>query len=182
MSIRPKRTLPLVLFAVFLGACAPADLALTDTERAAVEAEVRTVIDGLLEAMNAHEPKRVVAYYTDAPDFLALTCTSYLTGGRNFKALTGPSYGPRRGATFEHRLVGVRILSPAAAVVSLRGGSTRAPALFWTRVLEKEEGVWRITYEHQSWPGCSEPPAPHPFTAPMEPTDSAGALSEVPGN
>jgi hypothetical protein len=70
----------------------------------------------------------------------------------------------------DHR---VQVLSPTAAVALQRGSSSRAPALFWTRVLVKEDGRWVITYEHQSWPGCDPPPAPHPYTAPG---DSAGLL------
>jgi ketosteroid isomerase-like protein len=156
------------------GACAADSTTLSEAERRAVASEVTGVMDELLEAMNARDADGVASHYTDAPEFLALTCTSYINGGRTFKALTGPTYGPRTGATFEHRVVAVQALSPTAAVVSLSGGSTRAPALFWTRLLVKESGRWLITYEHQSWPGCSEPRAPHPFTSAV---DSAGLLS-----
>jgi ketosteroid isomerase-like protein len=158
-----------------VGACSTAPATLSDAERQTVVSEVRDVMNELLEAMNAHDPDRAVSFYSDAPEFVALTCTSYITGGTTFKALVSPTYGPRRGATFEHRVVRVQALSPTAAVVSLSGSSSEAPALFWTRVLVKEEGGWLITYEHQSWPGCSEPTAPHPFTTPG---DSAGLLDE----
>jgi len=144
-----------------------------------VVSEVTDVMNELLEAMNAHDPDRVVSFYTDAPEFLALTCTSYISGGTTFKALVGPTYGPRRGATFEHRVVRAQALSPTAAVATLSGNSSKVPALFWTRILVKEEGRWLITYEHQSWPGCSEPRAPHPFTPPG---DSAGLLEGGTGN
>ena len=154
-------------------ACSAAPATLSDAERQAVVSEVTDVMNELLEAMNAHDPDRVVSFYTDAPEFVALTCTSYITGGSTFKALVAPTYGPRTGATFEQRVVRAQALSPTAAVVSLSGGSSEAPALFWTRVLVKDDGRWLITYEHQSWPGCSEPRAPHPFTAPG---DSAGLL------
>lgn len=169
-------TRSLVLSLALLSACSgPPRTSLTDAERQTVVTEVRGVMGELLEAMNAHEPGRVMSFFSDAPEFLALTCTSYLTGGQTFKAMAGPTHGPGRGTTFQHQVVSVQALSPTAAVVSLRGSSSLAPALFWTRVLVKEEGRWIITYEHQSWPGCSAPPAPHPYTTP---DDSAGLLPE----
>ncbi len=127
----------------------------------------------LIQAKNAHDPDRVTSFYSDAPDFLALTCTSYIAGGGTFKARIRPTFGARRGTTFEQQVVAVQVLSPTVAVVSLEGGSSRAPALFWTRVVVKDEGRWVISYEHQAWPGCGEPPAPHPFTSPG---DSAGLV------
>jgi ketosteroid isomerase-like protein len=166
-----KHTPLLLLCSVLVGACSGGTQTLTDAQRDTVTAEVTATMTQLLEAMNAHEPDRVMSFYTDAPEFLALTCTSYISGGTTFKAMTGPFYGPKRGTAFGHRVVGVQVLSPTAAVVSLSGSSSLAPALFWTRVLVNQDGRWLITYEHQSWPGCSDPPAPHPYTSPG---DSSG--------
>ncbi len=168
-----KSTLSLAFMPLLFGACA--DATLTDADRQAVVAEVTTVMTEFLEAKNAHEPDRVVSFYSDAPEFVALTCTSYVTGGTTFKSMIGPLHGPRRGTTFEQRVNAVQVISPTAAIVSLEGSTSRAPALFWTRVLVKQDGRWLITYEHQSWPGCSDPPAPHPYTTPG---DSAGLLPE----
>ena len=160
--------------------CFPAPETLTQEERDALAAEVTAVMTAMTEAMNAHDPERVTEFYTDAPEFVALTCTSFISGGAMYKAMVGPTYGPGRGTTWEQRIVSVQVLSPTAAVVSQAGGSSRAPALFWTKVLVKQEGRWLITYEHQSWPDCSPPPEPHPTLSPVDsipldtiPSDSA---------
>ena len=173
MSTSLRGLLPLVVLTLLSGACSAASPTLADADTQVVEAEVRAVMTELVEAKNAHDPERVASFYSDAPDFLALTCTSYIAGGSAFKEMTRPTHGPRRGTTWEQRVVAVQVLSPTAAVVSLEGSSSRAPALFWTRVVVKEEDRWVITYEHQSWPGCGEPPAPHPFTTPG---DSSGLV------
>jgi ketosteroid isomerase-like protein len=166
MSASLRGLRPLVVLPLLTGACSAAPSTLTDADTRAVEAEVTAVMTELVDAKNAHDPERVVSFYSDAPDFLALTCTSYLAGGSTFKERIGPTVGARRGTTFEQQVVDVWVLSPTAAVVALEGSSSRAPALFWTRVVVKEQGRWIITYEHQSWPGCRKPPTPHPFTAP----------------
>jgi ketosteroid isomerase-like protein len=155
------RTLPALVLLACLG-CSPASQTLTEEERAAVTAEVTAAMTAMTEAMNAHDPERVMAFYTDAPEFLALTCTSFISGGATYKAMVSHTYGPRRGTTFEQRVVSVQPLSTTAALVTQAGGSSRAPALFWTRALVKQDDRWIITYEHQSWPGCSPPPEPHP--------------------
>lgn len=152
------------LLVIPVTACAPGASSLDDAGRKAIADEVTAVMADMTEAMNAHDPERVVAFYTDAAEFLFLGCTQFISGGATFKAMVGPTYGPRRGATFTQRVASVRVLSPTAAVVTQVGGSDRAPALFWTKVLVKEEGRWIITYEHQSWPGCEAPPEPHPAT------------------
>ena len=166
-----RRTLPIATILPLTWGCSAAPL--TDAERQAVVDEVTDVMAELNDAMNAHEPERVVAFYSDDPGFLALTCTGFISGGSTFKAMTGPTYGPKRGRTFQQQVVRVQVLSATAAVVSQRGSSSTAPWLFWTRVLSKDSGRWIITYEHQSWPGCSPPVDPHPTTTP---SDSAALL------
>jgi ketosteroid isomerase-like protein len=161
MTARAKRLLPVALL---VSACASTP-PFTAADREAVASEIRSTLAELTEAMNDHDPERVVAFYSDAPEFLFLGCTSAITGGARFKQIVVPTYGPGRGATFVQRVARVQVLSPTAAVALQRGSSSRAPALFWTRVLVKEDGRWVITYEHQSWPGCDPPPAPHRFTA-----------------
>lgn len=145
--------------------------ALTDADRQALAAEVRATLNGLTDAINAHDQAGAVAAYTDAAELVFVGCTSTIMGGPMFKQMVGPTYGRANGPTFEQPVVSVQVLSPTSAVAYQVGRSTRAPALFWTRVLVKEEGRWLITHEHQSWPDCDPPPAPHPYT---EPDDSAG--------
>jgi ketosteroid isomerase-like protein len=161
----PRRSLAASL-CLFIAACAPTAPVLSDAHREAVAAEVTATLTALNDAMNAHEPERVVSFYSDAPEFVALTCTSFITGGAAFKGMVGPTFGPRRGATFQQRVASIQALSATTAVVAQSGSSTRAPALFWTRVLKKQDDRWIITYEHQSWPGCPEPTTPHPATTP----------------
>ena len=70
---------------------------------------------------------------------------------------------------FEQELLSIQILTPTVAVAALRGHSTEAEALFWTEVLQKgEDGRWLITYEHESWPGCSVPTGAHMGTEGMQ--------------
>jgi ketosteroid isomerase-like protein len=176
MSVSLKRFLPLVLFAA---ACAPAPASLSDADRAAVTAEVTAALTELTAAMNVHDSEAVVAFYLEDPSFLYLGCTDFVTGGATFRRMVAPYYGPGSAVTFEQQIVSVQVLSPTAAVVSQRGGSSEADALFWTQVLVKKDGRWLITYEHESWPGCKAPSAPHPFTAPG---DSAGLLPGGIGN
>ncbi len=106
-------------------------------------------------------------------------CTNAIVGGATFKQMVGPTYRPATGATFVQRVAAVQALSPTSAVAYQVGNSSSAPALFWSRVLVKEAGRWIITYEHQSWPGCESPAAPHPYS---EPSDSAGLRPGGPAN
>jgi len=170
MSVIVKRFVPLALF---IAACAPTPASLSDADRAAVVAEVTAALSELTAAMNAHDPEGVIAYYPKDPGFLYLGCTDFITGGATFRRMVAPYYGPGNEVTFEQQIVSVQVLSPTAAVVSQRGSSSEADALFWTQVLVKKDGRWFITYEHESWPDCDPPSAPHPFTAPG---DSAGLL------
>ncbi len=159
-----KRILPVTLLVCACVSSPP----LTEADRQALAREVRATLAELTEAINDHETERVAAFYTDASEFLFLGCTSALTGGARFKQVVVPTYGPTRGATFEQRVATVQVLSPTAAVALQYGSSNRASGLFWTRVLVKEGARWVITYEHQSWPDCAPPPAPHPQTTPSD--------------
>ncbi|OGU05039.1 MAG: hypothetical protein A2W29_10455 [Gemmatimonadetes bacterium RBG_16_66_8] len=160
---KPKWVLHLLLSAA---ACAPASTPLTDAGREAVTNEVKAVLAELTSAMNSRDGEAVVSFYSDSPDFLYLGCTDFLIGGATFRQMVTPYYGPARDVTFEQRIVSIQALSPTVAVVSQRGSSTEAEALFWTQVLVKRDGRWVITQEHESWPGCNPPREPHPFTTP----------------
>lgn len=169
----PKKN-PILALTLLAAACAPAPF--TAADRATVAREVTATLTELTEAMNNHDSEGVVAFYSENPDFLYLGCTDYVTGGATFRRMVGPYYGPSSVVTFEQRIVSVQVHSPTAATVSQRGASSEAEALFWTRVLVKRDGRWVITYEHESWPGCAEPSAPHPMTTA---SDSAGLLPGI---
>jgi ketosteroid isomerase-like protein len=137
-------TKPIALVSLTLIAAACAPVPLTDADRAAIAKEVTEALGELTAAMNDHDPESVVSFYAEDPDFLYLGCTDYVTGGTNFRQMAGPTYSARSDV--------------------MRGSSTETEALFWTQVLVKRDGRWLITYEHESWPGCNPPGAPHPMT------------------
>ncbi|MDH5588636.1 MAG: SgcJ/EcaC family oxidoreductase [Gemmatimonadota bacterium] len=133
--------------------------------RDAIVAEVTGVMQDLTRAMNAHDAEEVLAFYGRTEDFTYLGCTEFILGGSAFAGTVAPFYAAHPEVVFEQEIVGVQVAGPDAAVVTQRGASSEAGALFWTRlVLRGEDGRWRIAMEHESWPGCEEPRGPHPFT------------------
>ena len=145
----------------------------------ALAREVEETLGQLTEAMNAHDPERVLGFFTNSEEFLYLGCTDFMLGYRTFSTRVAPFYQNSLEVTFQQDVVRTQVLSPTVAVVALRGGSTEIEGLFWTEVLVKEDGRWLIAHEHASWPGCSPPTDPHPFTTgsgmPLnDPADTAG--------
>jgi len=174
---KSRMRIPSALFAstlILLPACGPGTETLTEAQRNAIRAEVEETLVGLTEAMNAHDPDRVLAYFRDSEEFLYLGCTDFIMGWDAFSSRVGPYYTANRNVTFEQTIVRTQVLSPTVAVVALRGSSSDAEALFWTEVLVREkDGRWRISHEHESWPDCSAPSEPHPFTSGGEMPGSA---------
>jgi ketosteroid isomerase-like protein len=147
--------------------CTRAPAVLTDEEQRAVTAEVREAIIDLRAAMNAQDPQRVSTRYDRSGDFAYVGCTELILGGAEYRRITSPYYSASRSVTFEQEVVHIRALDRHAAVVAMRGSSTRAPHLFWTQVWIKDgSGRWVVGHEHESWPGCREPRGAHPPTAP----------------
>jgi uncharacterized protein (TIGR02246 family) len=135
-----------------------------------VEVEVRELIGELTEAMNSHDPDQVLSFYRESEEFIYVGCTDLMFGWETFSTLVEPFYRNSVDVTFEQEILGIQVLSPTTAVVTLQGSSTEAQALFWTEVLVQEpDGRWVIAHEHESWPGCPEPP-------PLHPTGSGEAL------
>jgi uncharacterized protein (TIGR02246 family) len=158
-----------VFLALFATACDSAPSPLTEGEREAIALEVEETLGQLTEAMNAHDSERVLAFFRNSDDFLYLGCTDFILGWEAFSRLLGPYYPANPDVVFQQEVVRTQVLSPTVAVAALRGSSTDAEALFWTEVLVREEdGRWLIAHEHESWPGCSPPSAPHPFTSGSE--------------
>jgi len=157
-----------VLLAIFMavalaGACDPGPAVFDQALKAEIATEVRETLAGLTEAMNSHDSERVFGYFRQSEEFLYLGCTDYLFGFGDFSVRVGPYYEANSEVVFHQEVVRLQVLSPTVAVAALQGGSTDAEALFWTEVLVKEEGNWVIAHEHESWPGCSPPPAVHDF-------------------
>ena len=147
---------------------APVQPPLTQARREALAEEVRAVMGQLTDAMNAHDPDRVLSFYRESEAFVYVGCTDPMFGWSTFSRLVAPYYRTNTDVTFHQEILQLQILSPTTAVVTLRGGSTEAEALFWTEVLVREaDGRWLIAHEHESWPGCDEPPPLHPTGAPM---------------
>lgn len=138
---------------------------LTSAEREALAAEVRQIISDLLSAMNAHQPASALALYDDSPDFLYVGCTDLMAGPKLFKGIVGPLL-ENPEVSFRAEILRVQILDARTAIVTTREASHAQDGIFTTRVLVKgEEGGWRIRHEHSSWPGCKQPPPPHPGTS-----------------
>ncbi len=174
--MRTALALPLMC-GVILGACQPSPRSMSEAERATVEEEVRQSLADLVLAMNAHDPEQIFGYFRQTEEFLYLGCTSFLLGWDAYSTRVGSYYKAHPAITFEQEVVEVQVLSPTAAVAAIRGSSTEADALFLTEVLVKEDGAWKITHEHESWPGCPPPSMPHPFTSGSELLDTLDAGS-----
>ena len=155
-------TLILLLVALVPMACTSGPGPLSGNERAATVQEVTETLNGLTEAMNSHDPERVFSFYRQDESFFYLGCTDILSGWGTFSTRVGPYYTFNSEVTFQQEILSIQVLSPTVAVAAMRGSSTEEGALFWTEVLQKgEDGRWLITYEHESWPGCSAPAGPH---------------------
>jgi hypothetical protein len=173
----------LFLFATL--ACAPASEELDPDRVQALKLEVQQTLSDLTEAMNRHDPNEVLSYYRSGEEFLYLGCTDVLLGWQAFSVRAGNYYRANPDVVFQQEVIRIQVLSPSVAVAALRGSSSEVEALFWTQVLVKEDGAWGIAYEHESWPGCSPPPVPHPFTTPADttttPADTTDLVSSDPG-
>ena len=150
----------------------------------ALEVEVRETLAGLTEAMNQHDPDRVLGYYKESERFLYLGCTYFMLGWETFSPRAWSYHVANPQVVFHQEVVEVQVVGPTVAVAALQGGSSEAEALFWTEVLVKEDGAWKITYEHESWPGCPPPPTPHPFTTgeDMPGMEPSGSLPDTAGS
>ena len=157
-----RKSLPVLGSALLLIACASGPDARPSLDDAALMEEIQETLTGLTEAMNAHDPDLVFSFYRQDPSFLYLGCTNILFGWDTFATRVGPYYTANTEVTFQQEILNIQILSPTVAVATMRGSSTEDAALFWTEVLQRNEaGRWLITYEHESWPGCSVPRGPH---------------------
>jgi len=167
------------LLGVVCLACQPQSGPLTDQTRQDVDAQVRAASAALVDAMNVGDAPTVLAFYQDGPSFVYLGCTDYILGGESFRRMVGPYYRADQPRDFALGIVAAQVLGPDQAVVSLQGSSANGSALFLTQVWIREDGAWRVSLEHASWPGCPEPRGPHPFTAAPE---GAALQPGTPGN
>lgn len=164
--MRKTEICSLLLLALFPAGCQRSSAPLDEAEKQTIAREVEETLGRLTEAMNAHDPDAVLGFYQHSDDFLYLGCTSFLLGFDTFSSRVGPYYLAKPEVIFHQEVVRTQVLSPTAAVVALRGGSSEAEALFWTEVLVRDaDGRWMITYEHESWPGCPAPSGPHTLTS-----------------
>jgi len=145
-------------------ACTPSGETLDQARKEALRAEVQETLSGLTQAMNSHDPEQILEYYQGDDDFLYLGCTEVVLGWDAFTQRVGMYYLANPEVTFHQETTWIQILGPTVAVAALRGGSSKAENLFWTEVLVKGADGWKVSYEHESWPGCPVPSAPHPFT------------------
>lgn len=166
------RILPAVLL---LGACTAAPATLTDAGRASAAEEVRAATSTLQAALNAHDPGAIFAHYRLDPAFTYVGCTNYMFGGDLFRNIVG-AFHRQNAVPYAYAVQALQVLSPGSAVVALQGEAGDLQ-MFVTRVLEKDEaGRWLVVHEHESWPGCSAPAAPHPGTAPGDTVGLGSAI------
>jgi ketosteroid isomerase-like protein len=166
-----SRALPLVLLAT---ACAPAQAPFTDADADAVAEEVRAASLALVDALNTHKTDTILSFYSLDEDFTYVACTAYYVGGEGYRAFALSFHSLYPETRYALEVGSVRVLGPSHAVVALEGSLTGP--LWVTRVLRKEaSGRWLVTWEHESWPGCAGPAAPHPGTNEADSTATAPA-------
>lgn len=157
------RFLPL---AVLVAACT-SGASLSDSQKQAVDREVREVSAALVDALNAHDADAILGFYSLDDDFTYVGCTGFTFQASVFESLLRGYHRAHPDAETAMSVQRLRVLTPETAVVSLQGPSGDLEALFTTRVLQKNaQGEWKVVYEHESWPDCSEPVRPHPGSAP----------------
>ena len=156
------RNFAIGLLAILTGACSTHPDPPTDAEALALRGEVASALSAHTEAMSSGDPERVFSFYKQDDRFFYLGCTDVLFGWGTFSSRVEFFYRDRPELTFEREILSIQILEPTVAVVAMAGRSSEADGLFWTEVLQKQEdGRWLITYEHESWPGCSRPGPGH---------------------
>jgi ketosteroid isomerase-like protein len=170
--------LPLLLAAACApGAPPPAQSGSADPVKQEVAAAVSAATDSLTAAMNAHDADRILAFFDLGPDFVYVSCTDVVFGGEMFGNITRSLHAQRKGVTYKVTPANTTVLGPDAAVVSIRTESSDTLAsnpVLTTRALSKGvDGQWRIVYQHQSWPGCKAPRAPHPGMSPEAMAEAA---------
>jgi ketosteroid isomerase-like protein len=146
-----------ILVGAVLGGCTGSgvgDAGMSDSERVAVVEEAEAAIASMFDAMNAGDAEAVLEYYSAGP-FIRISCTQIQDPGE-FRIATELYYRTRDSLQFHYHVIGSRALSPDAAVVSASGGLPEVDGLFWTWVLEREEGQMKVVHEHESWAGCPE--------------------------
>jgi uncharacterized protein (TIGR02246 family) len=169
----PRFRFPIALLFVVLAGCGPAQAPFTRAQRDTAESEVREAVEQLTAAMGSRDSEQVLAFYRESREFVFLGCTDLMFGSEVFSRVLGPYWDSRPGPAVEREILRVQVLNPGTAVVTLRGGSQDASALFWTQVLVREaDGRWLIAHEHQSWPGCAEPPRLHDMGDPGNPGEA----------
>ena len=164
-----------VFLLLALSACRPSSPGGAPTDPEAVESEVRAASLAGVDALNAHDADRILGFYRLDDTFTQVACTAVRSGGPAFANLTRALHTQFKDVFYDMTCVRVQHLGPDAAAVALQG--TMLDPLFVTRVLRKEaDGRWLVVYEHESWPGCPSPVAPHPGTGPA----AAAAMGNTP--
>jgi uncharacterized protein (TIGR02246 family) len=152
----------ILLAALSTGACQPVAPELTDAERDAIATEVVEVMGELFEAMNAHDPERVLDHYLDSVDFVYVGGTSSHVSRDWLERVVRSWYPRHQDVTFTHQVLHVQVLSPTVVAVLTQGGSSETPTLVWTHVLVRgDDGRWVIAHEHEVT-SDEPPPAEHP--------------------
>jgi len=165
---------PLPLLVLLSAACAPAQAPFTDADADAAAEEVRAASLALVDALNTHQADSILAFYSLDEDFTYVACTTYYVGGEGFESFVKSFHGLYPDTKYTLEVGSVRVLGPSHAVVVLEG--SLAGPLWVTRVLRRDvRGRWLVTWEHESWPGCSDLGAPHPGSTEADSAAAPGA-------
>ena len=142
--------------------CRPASSKLTATQRTAIASEVNQTVADLFDAMNAHDPERVLSYHRNSEDFIYAGVLDVRLGWERFVSVAQTWYPANEDVTFTHEIVQTQVLSPTVATVVLRGKSSSEDDLLWSTVFLREGNRWKVALEHESWSMCTEAPRQHP--------------------
>lgn len=171
----PSTRLSASSFILLAAACTPSAPPRPGFDGEVIASEVRAASLALVEAMNAHTPDSILAFYALDDDFTYVGCTNFMFGPETFAGVVRGYHSANPEVRYDMAVQGVRVLGPDAAVVSLQGTSSPDLVLFTTRVVSRDDdGRWRVVWEHESWPGCPAPTAPHPGTVPEDTAGGAG--------
>lgn len=157
----------LAILALTSGACAGPGGELTQEQSQAIQDEVMVTLLDFVDALNAHDADLVLSYYTPSPELVRVGCTNASEGFEGVSGRIRTFHDLDKDLVFEMSVLDVLPLSTTSAEATMGGRTTATPGLFWSLAMVKQpDGRWLIAHEHQSWPGCSAPPAPHVGTDP----------------
>ncbi|HJQ09584.1 MAG TPA: nuclear transport factor 2 family protein [Gemmatimonadaceae bacterium] len=134
--------------------------ALSDSDRAAVEAAVRQATKEFVDAATHVDADRAVAFFTRSPAFAVADNGAFLTSREQFQNAIVGAYNGLQSQEVQIGETRIVALAPDKAVESLTGtvvrvdkSGTRSPpqTFSWTVVWVREPDGWKILHGHESF-------------------------------